>query len=1039
MPRNLTTEAMNLALALAARAFPEPTLAHVSFLLSGRAHLWPGYQRLSEREKNQYAALLRHRGPKLESEVAAQHAIFDEFAKDSDNPLAFGPVQELDEETILAGRKKPGEVRYAARTALDLDEQITSSITYLEEHRRRGGKWATREHAENDLLTLRSPDGTRTYSIPTTDLPTPPTGQTELRAAPSAPQVTLQVDALQALADRLTQSGDPAFAHYGPVARAFLAGLRQPDRDDVAPSELTVEAGPTQLLIAPTGSGKNVVADLVLLELARQGRTGTLVVTNVDGVLKATRRLERAANVLGLDIEVAALFSQSRVHREAGAALERDPDLEGEGAWALQRLAYPCRLGAYQDASDPTPTKPGREPCRKLQARAGGREHKVWCPFHDTCPKFSEYRRANTAQVLVINHHALLSGSMPIVLDEDSPRMLAFVLQRSELLLVDEIDALQQAAIQNGAGEVILKSFGVDSDLQQARDDLDRGVGRGLIRGDRIRPLDGILILGTETLDLVKSEIVQWKHITKRGGMLWEGALDGPIGKALYPDGPDRDQAPALIDELYDPNSQPERHARIAEALKPFTDVKLGKSDSLATEIAALRLAVKQDLDHLGPEQRRELSDQLVVRGNLALISTYVDLARDRLAEVAAIGSEAAANAREGLGRFNAWSVSPFGALGRTLAGFNLAHDNTALKTSTMNGDPHGDIIHLGELAARAQAGTARAVLGLSASAYFPGSAANDVLAPIGYYLPDQPDRVTIHPVPLDAERISGTLGQRRLDHVRDTAQQLWRDRLAARLTDLEQRDPDRARALIVTGNYQEAEAAAHAIAALLNGDGDHAVRYLTNQENPTDPKALKREQIESFPDLPGAKILIAPRIVIARGFNIMAGQKSAISSIYMLVRPIPPTADLNRALAYVSYNIRLQHRRATHTPNDVVEARRTELKNAGGLFRQFRRANPAFTMLPDAIQHQLLADVFVDLLQLVGRARRGDTSVDVYFVDAAFHDAGESRWEILAQRTLDTWRQQGELDLMRKVHRSLIEGLEAYAAQAPNLTPEEA
>ena len=79
-------------------------------------------------------------------------------------------------------------------------------------------------------------------------------------------------------------------------------------------------------------------------------------------------------------------------------------------------------------------------------------------------------------------------------------------------------------------------------------------------------------------------------------------------------------------------------------------------------------------------------------------------------------------------------------------------------------------------------------------------------------------------------------------------------------------------------------------------------------------------------------------------------------------------------------------------------------------------------------LRREIVCDVLVDLCQLVGRARRGNTPVDLYFVDAAFNDS-QAHWADLISEVLTWWESKGWLEEMDRLHHPLVHALTEYAA----------
>jgi hypothetical protein len=78
-------------------------------------------------------------------------------------------------------------------------------------------------------------------------------------------------------------------------------------------------------------------------------------------------------------------------------------------------------------------------------------------------------------------------------------------------------------------------------------------------------------------------------------------------------------------------------------------------------------------------------------------------------------------------------------------------------------------------------------------------------------------------------------------------------------------------------------------------------------------------------------------------------------------------------------------------------------------------------------LRQELVCDVLVELEQLIGRARRGGTPVDLHFVDAAFDDE-IAPWPELVREVFEYWREHGWFDEMLRLHGAFITALQEYA-----------
>jgi hypothetical protein len=237
-----------------------------------------------------------------------------------------------------------------------------------------------------------------------------------------------------------------------------------------------------------------------------------------------------------------------------------------------------------------------------------------------------------------------------------------------------------------------------------------------------------------------------------------------------------------------------------------------------------------------------------------------------------------------------------------------------------------------------------------------------------------------------------------------------------------------RARALLVTGSYDEARSAAAGVPELQVGGRALEVRYLVRPgaRPQNDARALERDQLEAFGHVPAPAVLVAPLAVVARGHNILqpGTDQSAVSGIFVLTRPVPPTHDATRFLAHVSYAARAHPTPWRGGAHETVKAERGA---AWRNLRQLQASSAVFSHMDSELRREIICDVLVALAQLAGRARRGGTPVDLHFVDAAFDD-GAAPWPELVRDVLDWWRERGVLSEMMHLHGALVHALAEYA-----------
>jgi hypothetical protein len=1020
---NLVTE---LALALTLRFFAdEPKLDDVRMLVRGRVHLWPRWD--SDRDARRMVA----RFLAVRPDDLAEDRAFLECARE---------VLLQASEFEATGGQDEGRPTWSTTYALvrgaPLDARIDQWFSQVEKQRSKSAA-APAERPSAGVLTLVG--GDLTYRIPHKHAPKSPDPPPALRTSPSVQDELLDREALVALARAIDGAGEPGSKLYESVGiEAFLDRFISEGgvRATIGP------AGVTKLALAPTGTGKSVFARLFALHLARRGVPVALVVPDIQAVWTETLRVRAASRAAGLGLSVVPLSSWRSLGDRLGAYLDHPPKEDPDAAWALRAVGYTCLLAAYaEDGSTPTV---GDEPCTRLRQREDrtGKERKVGCPFAGECGRFIGFQEAVKADVLVVNHHAFLGGRVPIevTVDGGQPRKLTtaeLVLRRSAVVIIDEIDALQNTAIGSNSRGLVLSSRGRLSKLYQLLFEVERRRAEkrldSSVRFERGRSALARITHEAERLaELINRKELEWPT---RGRMTWREAHDAWLASRLF--GED-DAGLDRLGKLYDstPISDDDHAEQLRLGLRP-----LGPGLGDGTRMAEVQAAIMRALEswplkgrRAGSQQedRNGIAQRLILRAVLVQLDQALEHLRPQLPGLEQHEVQQAAELRDDLLGYAPWQPSPVGPLGRRMHGYAFAErlgEQGALETRIMSGDPHGLIRELGGLVADALAGTPRIVLGLSATCRFRGSPRADVLGEVVGWVKDEARNVAVHGASVKA-RISG-IGSHgeRMEAARAAASELWSTTLSHYL----QRQianpvsAGRARALLVTGSYDEAVAVADGLRRAAGGAlGVHHLVSNTNSSG-QDPDALTRAHLESFGQIPAPAVLVGPLSVVARGHNILQpnSQLSALSGIFVLTRPVPPSHDADRFLAHIAYNARLHPPEWRGSPGATVEAER---RAAYKRLRALQRSSATFRHMNDELRRELICDVLVDLAQLAGRARRGGTPVDLFFVDGAFAD-DVVPWKGLVRDVLDWWRAGGWLDEMTYLHGAFVAGLADYAS----------
>ncbi|MFJ7275452.1 hypothetical protein [Kitasatospora sp. NPDC098663] len=814
------------------------------------------------------------------------------------------------------------------------------------------------------------------------------------------------------------------------------------DLDDRKVTRLRMPAGKVTVVNAPTGVGKSVLLRAAAPLLA-QTRTGSVavVVGQIHESLSNTEHMREAEGELArhaLDeqirrdddlvrktaaefalahptLKVVPLVSGSRLAEQAGRALVQGREQR------FEELAYGCDLSTW--LTDGEPVRRGAEPCLSLRPADAtddreGPSLAHACPRLGVCGKYALIREAVDADVIVTNHHNLLVGAVPVPVETDKGvldriSLLEFVMRRCQLLLVDEVDRMQQSWCEMGTDEFTLASRGSHKssllvEVDRQREGLDAASDRRLVP-----VLFKARSLGEQFLNYVLEGDL-WLDPAEHddddrlnSGWHVPGAWDRwlldkllhvdvtqPIDQDVYRDFrkifPDRKKKKS--------NPPPPRYADLAALLD-----KAVSRDASRDVLPLAKTQIDRALGKLGvpKHERREITNALLVRAWLGSLSQAL---RHLKAALAGMGRReqmtAGRDLAKALGTFSRNPALPFGPLGYQLIGFKVEKDQRGggrLSVQALSGDPHTSTVQLGGTIALATAGVERSVLALSATAYFPGAAKEHLHTLPAYVMTDAtpgsvtalPGNVSDTPNGWNPISIGGQDQASKPARLRDLGARLWTDRLSEHLRYLENHEPDRVRAMVVSNAYSQAMVLATGIADVIPDPSWIAV--VIPKDGPPGGVAVPPgvvmitvDQLEDLPFThPKVKVICAPMRLVARALNILVPgtDRSALASVWVATRP---PADLHSPTSMYA-SIGAAGIAAGRTGPDPARMLDNQRRAAHKRLYQLLGASPMLSRLPKFLKIEVLAGILVDMIQLAGRARRGGTPVQLYLVDNAF------------------------------------------------------
>lgn len=817
---------------------------------------------------------------------------------------------------------------------------------------------------------------------------------------------------------------------------------------------LALTAGSVNELLAYTGFGKSVVLIEVFACWAAENNVSVgFVLPNNSDVVRFAFQIEQALACIGREDTVVPLTSPRSRFKVAEQAIKQSGGADDDWTrWVWERFGYGCALSASADTDEGVDTwTPGAEPCAKLRKpRPNGKLDTVACPWRATCGKFAAVRVACSANIIVTSHSNLLMGVLQTpVTDQQGPtdRMSVeeLLLRRCQIIVADELDVLQQEAIGYAGRDLTLDQGGrTNTPLRNL--DADFGAAFGQL-GDDVDASVRDAFFGLRYLSENYVSHVSYRRI----GAIAPSRKPEPRGSSRYwivPRRWDHWLTCTLfgIDPTTATSSEDIAHQRLMfRSLFPgevdqhttvppdFADARnrieqILNSGSAGAALPKAREALTQLVSHASPADRAKFVNRVLRRALLERIRRYLTRLVVNNGQLVDVGVESAQAIADALGTYGRWQATPTGPLGRLVFAFKERYDDkgrnpTTLTTAAFGGDPHTHIVRLGDITALARAGVRRIVLGLSATSYFPGAPLHHVhTRPRWWVRDDNPGSVTITSTPvLDGNgnplRISGKEGTSRANATRQIAMSLWRDELAAELARLEVEEPERRRILLAVTSY---DAGRHVAEGLHQaGVAGERICLAVRPDRQPDTKGtafwqeISATNLADFPTYEDAQILIAPLARVERGVNMIGDEdKSALGSIWLIVRPIPLTDEPEQLVAHVQAKALAEYPGPSTNPISLLKARAT---CAADLLEDIFRRPPYFGSQPDTVKLGVIAEIVISAIQLIGRARRGGTAARLHLVDGAFVDSTRGNdFAALLNKLQTHWSEEQRRDMHR-------------------------
>ena len=833
------------------------------------------------------------------------------------------------------------------------------------------------------------------------------------------------------------------------VLDTFISNLRSSNGNLIKEKDTSIYIpnGLINIINAPTSSGKSVFMDLIALSQA-QIMPVIIVVDRIEECLNKLLDFQKAIGALNLDLKVESFIAPKRKYKYMARIFEShkdEPHSEIRNI-ALKELTYVCRLNRYK--SDNRNYQSGSEPCKILKYKPEDFKSKgMICPFFQDCSKYKSYYRCGNADLIITTKSGLLKARVPVPIKEENNQyqnysFIEFALKYSGLILIDEVETLHQNIADSLSNEYDF------SKLPKLIHNLSDLIYNNKIpRETQYSEIKAALNILSSSIDFTEEwlhfKILQWPSlhlIRKIPNMI---TLEYLIAmclnnwSTLIPLSDDNLKV-TLFYRIFDNSNFNEKSLKsiignnkeliiflqkifsikiISEGINSITKIQEIKTELIST---FKKFVIKED--HTNEQLEKKITrftENFLLLLQLKRIQQNVGDAISKLSRLSDLPIELDEDIRKLLFYNHLMKFSPYGCITKNYFSFEyeIGVDQKPGKISikSLTGTPHKILSDLGNDYSYLLAKKKNSILGLSATSYFPLSSKYHVFGNVLGMIPDHSskdeiliDQYLCRDINDKYIRVSGLLKpQLRRKGIIDLTKKTI-SRIEDELMNLQKNDPTRHKILIVTNSYLESYWVAEYLANSHLKNDFCVVLKVEHIENSLRKNWLPKNKLKDFADYP-QRILISPLSIISRGHNILNMEgRSIISSIFVFVRPLPNMSDPCLYLLYLSY----------HYIKRIKENNIFCSDNFGNAFfknyRMLRKDEKEYqtSLVPfskigyENIQLGIVADIIVDLIQLMGRGRRGTffskdgAPISLYFIDGAF-----SHWKSLIKK------------LFRKIH----------------------
>lgn len=241
------------------------------------------------------------------------------------------------------------------------------------------------------------------------------------------PPIDITLDELISTADEVGEKTGKT--HYAAVLRRVKdQGLLKRARGGSTSVADGLRLDEVVSLVGLVGAGKSVLANMLIVCLAKRGLRAVSLLNSVSDVMESVVLLREAG------ISASPLVSRGRRIERLDEFFDHDDSMLLDHS-ASKYLETACIMDGLS-SSDPEACGYGSTPCRGLRSKKGGANS---CPYWDVCPSQAMARESLTSDVVVTTP----TGFATMIVGRERKAFFEEALQQFDVVLFDEADRVQ--------------------------------------------------------------------------------------------------------------------------------------------------------------------------------------------------------------------------------------------------------------------------------------------------------------------------------------------------------------------------------------------------------------------------------------------------------------------------------------------------------------------------------------------------------------------------------------------------------------------